>query len=227
MKKSFLKLLAVGLIFLSATNLSIAQVYKNITDGSDGLTIRGKSGNGDVTGNAYLFDNWLNGRVQFSDGSQPQQGQLKYDALDHLLVTKGAGDVENMFTSAVNQFDLEVDGKWFRYVNGFEAKNLKPSYFVRIVYQSPKTALYQLETKSILESKDYNSPTVHRKIESSVYYFLQVNPADKKVVPVKKDNKSILAALQKPQLASYLKEKKLNLKNDDDLQVFLVYYDSL
>ena len=80
---------------------------------------------------------------------------------------------------------------------------------------------------TIIESKSYNSPTVTKKIETEIHYFVQLPSTGKDLISVKRDNKALLAALNKPELESYVKTNKLNIKKDEDLLKLLNYYSTL
>ena len=191
------------------------------------MQIRQKTSYSDIRGSIYLFDDWKQGKTIFSDGSEPQTKDIKYDVIENVLIVRGEDDVENTFTSPIKQFSILVDGKWLEFKNGFKSKDLKEDIFVQVLYSSNKTSFYKKETKTVIESKGYNTASVEKKIESSVHYYLQLNPSNNELIVAKRDTKSLLTILDKSQLEHFIKENKLNLKKDDDLIKLLTYYDSL
>ncbi len=204
-----------------------AQVYRNVTEGSDRLTIRAKNSGAEISGNPYLFDKWLPTKVTFADGSAPTEKEAKFDALEGVLVIKGPNQTEQVFSSPVASFSMQVGNQWLNYACGFKGKQLEEKDFVQILFKGKKVAFYKAERKGIVESKSYNSPTVTQKIDSQTHYYIQLEPNNNTLQWLKRDQKSILAALNRPELEAYVKSNKPNFKKDEDLAQLLTYFDSL
>jgi hypothetical protein len=81
-------------------------------------------------------------------------------------------------------------------------------------------------SKSILETKDYNSASKTKSFQDYTRYFLVVAG---KTVPVKNDKKSILTTIpdKQQQLQTFAKLNDLNFKSDTDLAKLMNYYNSL
>ena len=224
--KKICRSFAVVLLSITISQSSYAQQFNKITQNVGGNILRIKKANGDdVVGNPYLLDVWTVGNVKFTDSTYAANKELKYDILENLLVVRGDGDVENTFKDPVSEFTLSVPGKVRLFKNGFTGvSNISHETFFEVLYNG-KFKLLKREVKSIVESKGYNTATVTRKIEGVTTYYIA--KPDNSVVLVKNNEKSILAAMGKPELSQYVKENKLNLKNEEDIIKLLTYFSSL
>ena len=80
--------------------------------------------------------------------------------------------------------------------------------------------------KTISETKAYNSATTNQTIiEANTYYVTKSG----QTTQIKKDKKSVLALLsdKTPQLEEFIKQNKLNLKQDGDLSKLIIYYNNI
>lgn len=221
--KSFVFVLA---LFFTSINCCIAQVYRGVNAGAGGTTVRAKSASSDIQGSFYLFDDWKPGKVEFSDGSEPQNKDIKFDLSENLLVVKGDNGAESTFVSPVSKFFVQEDGKWLEFRKGFTGKDLNEGIFIQVIHSSPKASFYKKESKTVIESKGYNTATVSKKIETTSTYYLQQG-SDKQLTLAKRDNKSLISLLNKPEIETFLKANKLNLKRDEDLVKLFTFYDTL
>jgi hypothetical protein len=217
--------LIILLLSINGTN-SFAQLSNRVVANANGDILRIKKEDpGDVTGSPYLYDDWVKGNVVFADNTATRNVELRYDVLDNVLVTKSKTGEENIFSDPVSEFTLNILNKERLFKNGFTGGNgINNKTFFEVVYNG-KTKILKREVKTILESKGYNTGTISRKIEnSSIYYIAR---EDKSTEVIKNNEKSILTALGKPELATYVKDNKLNLKNDADIVKLLTHYDTL
>lgn len=227
MKKLFLciALTLCIILFLKPSTVN-AQINNTIGLDQSGMLLRVKNSAFDnIVGSPYLIKDWTNGNVKFFGADPIQNVALKLDLMENLLVVKGKNDQENLFDTKVSEFTLNDSGKERLFRAGFtSSKNLAiPGYF-EIIYDG-KTKLLVRELKSIIESTGYNTSTITKNISSSVEYY--ISKADNVVNLVKLNEKSILAILDKSELAKYVKDNKLNLKNRDEVVKLLQYYDTL
>ena len=217
-----LKTVLIGVLLCFGAT-SYAQIYSKVSQGTN--IIRAKKSDPDVTGSPYLSDKWEKGKVVFDDGSMVSFESLKYDALEEVLVIKGSDEEDNTFTDPIRGFYLNLSGvnKYFK--NGFSGNNgISKKTFFEVIWDG-KTKVLKRNMKSVIESKGYNTATVTKKIETSSYYYL--TKGDLIAIPIKNNEKSVLAALNRPELSKYIKENSLDLKKDEDLGKLLAYYDSL
>lgn len=182
----------------------------------------------DVTGTPYLVDTWLPGTVKFANGvSYKNNLFLKYNIKDDELYFEGKNNEPLLFIDSVTEFAItNPPGVIHHYRNGYKAIGGYSDKSFFEVLADGSVQLLKKTNKTILESKAYNSPTTERSfVEVSQYYLVRFGT----FTPVKRDKKSILAALndKQPALEKYIKDNGLNVKNDDDLSKLIIYYNSL
>ena len=210
-------------VMLFAAELGYAQGYNGMNSGNASV-IRAKESRANLVGDPYLYPIYKKAYVKFGSGSTNSAVyEVKYDQLEDMLAVKGAGTEEYSFNDPVVEFKFQDENRIFR--SGFApvGKAVEKSFY-EVVYDG-KTKFLKRDAKVIIEGKEYNSATITKKVESDVAYYI-VKP-DGKPVAVKANEKSIVAELGKPELSKYIKENKLNLKDNADLVKLFTYYDSL
>lgn len=227
MKKLFLCIsITLGFILILKPNVVNAQVSSAIGLDQSGMLLRVKNSAFDnVVGSPYLIKDWTNGSVKFFSADPIQNVSLKLDLMENLLVVKGKNDQENLFDTKVSEFTLNDSGKERLFRAGFtSSKNIAINAYFEVLYDGKTKFLFR-ELKSIIESTGYNTSTITKNISSAMEYY--ISKADNVVNVVKVNEKSILAILNKPELAIYVKDNKLNLKSTADIVKLLQYYDTL
>lgn len=222
------QMIVVGicLVALSTSfNKANAQVYSNVATANRNI-MNAKESRAGLVGEPYLYKDFKKAMVKFGGGaSSPGYYEIKYDQLEEAIVVKGKGiDEELAFSDPVVEFKFDESGRLFR--NGFSPvdKATEKSYY-EVLYDG-KTKYLKRSTKVIIEAKEYNSATVTKKIEDDSA--LYIAKEDKKPLSVKANEKSVLKVLGKEaELSKYIKDNKLNLKNDGDMGKLLAYYDTL
>ncbi|MDB5122319.1 MAG: hypothetical protein JWP94_448 [Mucilaginibacter sp.] len=225
MVNKFLYSVSVLLIFITV-ECAHAQFAENI----NGVPMRTISGYTNVSGSPFLSDQWAKGMVKMADGRTFKDVLLKYDQLKDELYFQDKKKDTLIFVDPVREFKMEYGAgdelheKLFR--NGYKniPNSTENSFFE--VLSDGTAQLLKRTTKSISESKEYNSTTVVQRFDDNVKYYIIVS---ERVLPIKKDKKSILTALsnKQPQLESFMRTNNINLKNDEDLSKLMAYYNSL
>jgi hypothetical protein len=208
--------IALGTFCFLKTNTVSAQITNKISLDQGGTLLRVKNtALENVVGSPYLLQNWTKGNVKFADANP----------INNVLVTRGKNDLENVFSSKVVEFTLDDSGKQRLFRTGFVKSNNQaiPSY-LEVLYDG-KTKLLVREVKTVIESTGYNITIVTKNINSSLEYY--ISKANGPVNLIKLNDKSILTVLDKPELAKYIKDNKLNLKEIGDVLRLLQYYDTL
>ncbi|KQR71810.1 hypothetical protein [Pedobacter sp. Leaf176] len=217
--KYFNQIFFCVLLFFSITSyaqITTVNTYKNL--------IATKESRGDLQGSPYLFPEWEAATVKFSMGINPLKENVKYDLLEDVLVTKGENDQEYTFKDMPTEFILsntkEVYRNGFKPVDGMSIKT-----FYNVIYDGKVKYLKKL-SKTIIESKGYNSATVTKKVTDMTNYYLVIN--DSAPVKVKNNEKSFITVLGKgDELTKFIKENKIDLKTNEGVIKFLSYYDTL
>lgn len=217
----------IALIILGLTNDNAsAQLNNRVAVNKSGSTLRVvNSENQNLVGSPYLVDNWAKGNVKFFNAKTAENLDLKFDVLDNILVLRGADDAENIFSEKISEFSLTISGKERLFKTGFvDSKNqLVPSY-LEVLYNG-KAKFFCNNTKVIIESKEYNTPTITKKIEDGLEYYFSKD--SNQISLVKLNEKSVLQYLANPTLSKYVSDNKLNLKNREDVIKLLQHSDSL
>lgn len=183
-----------------------------------------------VEGSPYLTDDWVKGDIMLANGRNYNDVSLKYDMSDGQLYYQTKPEETLVFIDLVKEFKVPVMvnskkiEKLFR--SGYPAVTGGTEKSFYEVVGDGKTQLLKQNIKTISEYKEYNSSTITKKFDDNIKYFLFTNG---KLIPVKKDKKSILTAIgdKQPEMEAYIKTNNLNLKNDEDAAKLIIYYNSL
>ncbi|MCZ4224018.1 hypothetical protein [Pedobacter rhodius] len=196
--------------------IKTVSTYKNL------ITV--KESRGDLEGSPYLFPQWEMATIKFSPGINPITDNIKYDLLEDMLVTKGENDEEYEFKDMPAEFVLSNTKEVYR--NGFmPVDGMTVKTFYNVIYDGKIKFLKKL-SKTIIESKGYNTGTVTKKVAEVINYYLV--KADNKPVKVKNNEKAFIAVLGRgDELTKYIKENKIDLKSNEGIIKLLTYYDTL
>jgi len=223
----FLCLSICGLSFIKAQAQSQPLTYGN------GMPIRELDYTG-VQGSPFLFDEWHKGSAALVNGQLFDNMLLKYNIKDDAVYFKNADDSQMAFKDEVRSFTLMDDkGGMHTFRSGYaEGSGITTKSYLEVV-AAGKAQFLKKDSKSISETKQYGSTTVDRRFMENVKYYIYIGPTDEsgkgKMIPVKKDQKSILGALkdQEEQLADYVQKNALNLKSEADIVKVVNYYNTL
>jgi len=226
MKKMHSKNTYIVLVLMFVAGIASAQPGFNKVQTANRNILNTKQSRAGLVGEPYLYKDFKKAMVKFNGGtSSPGYYEVKYDQLEDILVVKGKDiDEELTFSDPVAEFKFDDNGRIFR--NGFNAvdKATDKSYY-EVLYDGKVKYLKRIG-KVIIEAKEFNSATVTKKIENDIVLYLVKE--DKTPMSVKANEKSVLKVLGKEtELSKYIKENKLNLKNDADLGKLLAYYETL
>lgn len=225
MKKSNYQSTYILLVLLLVNGIASAQSGFNKVQTTNRNVLNAKESRDGIVGDPYLYKDFKKAFVKFNSGnSTPGYYEIKYDQLDDVILVKGKGtDEELSFSDPVVEFQFDDGKKLFR--NGFSPvdKANEKSYF-EVIYDG-KTKYLKRNTKVIIEAKEYNSATTIKKIEKDEAFYIA---KDNKLVTIKANEKSLIKTLGKDiELSKYIKDNKLNLKEDADMGKLLAYYDTL
>jgi len=217
--KYFNRILCLGLFFFSIASyaqISTVSTYKNL--------ITTKESRGDLEGSPYLFPQWEIATVKFSPGINSLTENIKYDLLEDILVAKGENDQEYSFKDMPAEFILSNTKEIYR--NGFEpVDGMTVKTFYNVIYDG-KVKFLKKVTKTVIESKGYNTATVTKKVAETTNYYLVLG--NNTTVKVKNNEKGFISILGKgDELSKYIKENKIDLKTNEGAVKLLTYYDTL
>ena len=213
------------LIIISFTSFS--QV---LTDQVTGKVYRENKSN-DVSGSPYLFDEWKSGEVTLSNEDKLGDVKLKFNVLYNKFLFK-RNDTTYEFVDDVREIRLKdasaKDGNGellFEKVINANGK-IPAGTFVQILSVGKVTLLKHFSKR--IEGENYTNGlfTTRKEMISHDAYWATVN---KETVPVKLSKKSMeeLTNDKQDQVNSYIKSRKLNLKNETDFAAAITYYNSI
>lgn len=214
-----MKKMVVLILLTVLGKVSVAQLSQNVRISADPMLIKQVSGgNLGFTGNPFLFEEWQDATVVFSDPSfVNMRVDLKYNLLENELLVKNEKGEPGVFREDVKEFYIKHDGKTVLYRKGFNGPGLKKNHFVEVLYDG-KVKFIKGTNKDIVESKGYNTGVPEKKIEAVTRYFFV---RDGEVKEAKLNEKFVLDYLNTPAANSYVKENKLNLKKETDIASLL------
>lgn len=229
MKTYFKSALLLGLAFAIYSNDVFGQ-GQPVTD-INGTVLREQSYT-EVTGSPYLVDKWTRGSVRFVNGKTVADVALKYDQVKDELMFAGKEDKEYYFNDPVKEFSIiyikdDMEFKALFRSGYLPVKNLTNKSFYEVLLEG-KAQLLRKNIKTIMETKEYNSATVNKKISDNIGFYIA--KGEQLMAVQKNDVKTIaefIDSSKAPALIEYADKNKLNLKRELDLRNFVGYYNSL
>ncbi|MFD1144966.1 hypothetical protein ACFQ4C_27805 [Larkinella insperata] len=179
----------------------------------------------DVQGSPYLNEAWKEGTVTAANNKSYPNLKLRYDVYGGELEYMQNNQTYRLSPGALKEFRI-IDSGEMVFRNGFAAvNNNTPTTFYQILVDGPAKLLKQYKV-NMTENKPFNSATVTKEFQKQELYFV-VKP-DGTVQRIQKNKKSVLAALsdQKDRLETAIKEKDLNLGDENGLMAVVESYNA-
>jgi hypothetical protein len=231
MKTTFFTLLICFLChYLSAQQGGLggndAQTNLNYLGGNDGRFNMVRTFNDSyygTLGHPFLFDSWCVGEVQLQDNIYYKNVKLKYNIYtDQLIYLRPLGDSVIVSQSKVKGFQLNIP-------TARKFKNLDNTQYYEVLYEG-KTALFTKWKKKILKADAkgaYNAGRRYDEFIEEKELWLQKTTETR--VKVKKTKAFFIESFpeKSAELSAYIKENKLNMKEEAAIVRLLQYYDSL
>ncbi len=176
-----------------------------------------------VKGSPYLHNDWTTGSVKLRSGKTFDGMKLKYDQVEDDLIFLSDGGKEMTFAEPVVEFTIQ--DKTFR--RGYPAADGASANAFYEVLTEGKMALLKRTSKKVIEEPAYNAATSVKSIRTNENYYLTATNLE--LTKIKKDKKTILSALSDKQaeLESYMKDQRLDLRQEQDVVKLISYYNSL
>lgn len=184
----------------------------------------------DVKGNPYTSPEWAKGTVVTSDNKTYTNLDVKYSDYEDKLIVKGPNDQLMEFGDLVNDFTLSFTKDGVPVIEHYHSGYANiPGYNKKDFFEvltDGKAQLLKKTTKKIQTINEYGSVTSNKSFMVTHKYFLLLGD---KAVAIKRDKKSLLAALpdKQPQLEDFVKTNNLSFKTDEDLIKVVSYYNTL
>ncbi|WP_295770805.1 hypothetical protein [uncultured Mucilaginibacter sp.] len=226
MNKPYTKLSVLTIAIALFTTGVKAQQGVNISSDGYGFGVIGKVNN-EIKGTPNLYDDWVEGTAVLADGTVYKDMDLIYDVMDNMLIFKSDKGTPLAFAKPVKEFTLNfsfngnVHSRTFR--NGFTAIDGATSTTFYEVLSDGNVKLLKKIQKKVAEERTGGSILASKVINNLNTYYLSRN---QELVKIKKDKKSILAALNDKAdlIESYTDKNKLNFREEDGLVRIVNYY---
>ncbi len=183
----------------------------------------------DVKGSPYFYNDWLKGDVTISNNSIHQNMDLRYNLVNDQLYFKSGNGSVLTFADPVKQFTINSPVESMQVLtfrNGYQnIPGTTSTSFLEVLTEGKTQLLKKLSKKIQTENVYPNTSTNKFFTETKTYYIFK----DGKGILIRPDKKSIIFALPNKQaeLEAYIKQNRLNLKDDGDLKKLIIYYNSI
>ncbi len=180
----------------------------------------------DVEGSPYLFEEWLKGEV-IANGTVYKDIDLKFDQVEGRVFFKNTKGDELDFIHSIESFRINTPVGLRSFSRFPQVRDDHDNPFFEALSEGDKATLLKKSSKSIRETKAFNSATTTRSFYDVVNYY--VLKKDGSFVKVRKDKKSLIGALsdKSAELEAYVKEHKVNFKEDNQMGALVSYYNTL
>lgn len=185
-------------------------------------------------GSPYLNEEFVHGEVIVNEKVE-EVGKMRYNAYRNEVEILDNLSKDSYYSLLKRAYiKVEIDGKLYRiYTYVDNDKSIKTSYFtdlnegpLKLLFK-PEALLKQARSPSTSYEK-YSPPTY---VWNSSYYILDNRNKDSENHAVKvrltKNNILDFTGSKKNEMKLYVKEKKLNLRKEQDVIAFLNYFNSL
>lgn len=172
-----------------------------------------------VKGSPYLYEDWEKGDVTLASGRKFESIDLMYDLIANQVIFKDSDGESKLFSQPIKTFNIVKSSE----IHSFE-RGMDGAFYEKLV--TGNTTLWKRIAKSIIDEKPYGSATLQRNILTNIYYY---TGEIAQPVKFKTDKKSVLALLinKNNELEEFIKNDKINTRNEVDLIRLFQYYNSL
>jgi hypothetical protein len=188
---------------------------------------------GVTKGTPFLFDDWYAGSITLTDNTIHRDLQIKYDIKNDWVVVMNSKGVEIIPEErAIRYFYLyDKAGPAYMFVNLTHIDSIKiegEKGFIQLLYHGQSKFFKKQEkfVKKIEPTGAYTATATYDEftLRNPKYYYVD---AENKVTQVKLNKKAIISllGLQSKDL-TYLKENKLNLKDEADVVQLLSFLET-
>ncbi len=230
MKKLLLLKTLILLAFLQA-NAQLLSYDTNLVLNTKGSQIRSNRFQ-NIKGTPYLVDKWQNGTIKIENDKIHQLNNFKFNAFYNQIEYELSGEVYTPINSyhEFTLFDVDDNGKMKprNFKNGFPLYDKADTLtFYEVIY-SGKVQFLQ---KNGIRIDEYSEPLSYDKIKrftrfTNLYLYF---PSSNQIIKIKKDKNTVLDAFgnKTKSLESFIAEKKLKLKTEDEIKMLCAYFDGL
>lgn len=172
-----------------------------------------------IKGSPYLLENWEKGNVIMASGQRFEGLELMFDQVANQVLFKDSKGEVKAFNQPIISFTIGEEAQ-----KHYFAKGIDGVFYERLI--SGKVNLWKKNHKTLIDEKPYGSATVQRNVlNNTTYYVGELAQLTK----IKNDKKSVVQIMsdRASEVEEYIKEQKLNPKNEADLFRIFLYYNGL
>jgi hypothetical protein len=224
MKKYFI-------LFLFIVTAVTAQAQLSNYVDTGGVPIREQAYAG-VQGSPYLDDQFANGTLIFSDTDRQKNIPLRYNVYEGTIETLQEGRVISFKKNLIKGCEIFIknsitqETKRYVIMNGFTGiDDYKEDDFFVVTYQNKVSFITKMNCSLNENAATYgNSSTIKVFAKKEKDYFIKENG---EVIPLNRSNSGLIKAIDEKKIKDYIKENKLNVKEDEDLRKVMIFLETI
>ncbi|MBO9657537.1 MAG: hypothetical protein J7527_01810 [Chitinophagaceae bacterium] len=186
-------------------------------------------------GSPYLYEEYCLAEVTMLTGKVYDNVRAKINLQEKLLIYPLDNGMDMILTSPISKikfYSIISQGKAFpeRTFKGHgKALNDPGGEIYEVLYEDSASTLLKRVSVTYTDSKAYGEATITRSFRRSTSYFAAVPSSDKELAVVEKDPKRVSALFgsKTALIKSFIDQKKLKCKSEDELIEVFRYYGSL
>lgn len=236
--------LTLSCLGLLVASVSMAQSISN-TDGYERNENLRELGSTDGTGNVrtfdnryqgvkgspYVFEEWFPGEVYLNNKQKVVINDLNYNCFDNEIAYKDPATeaIRLINRYMVDFFQLDIGDENLSFVP-VKLEDGEDAVFAELLYDF-SSKVYKVYRKEFLKANYEGGYSADRKydefVDKSDLFVLK--KGDDTIYKIKKSKKHIISIFpdKEKEMSAYIKENKLDLKQDDSIVKLMSYYDSL
>lgn len=215
---------SISSLFLVALLVGFHAVNSQST--TEYMTLEKRFSYTDVDGSPYITEAWAEGSVSFKNSTKLNKALLKMNAYENILEIRWQGtdyisDIQNIVEFSYK--DPAIDKTFL-----FKPVKIKNKDYALQIISEGKVTFGILNIVKRVRGSGNTLESINNKDKLKLFktpYMIK----NKEVIEFSFNKKSVQEALsdQGEKVDAYMKDKKLNPKNEDDLKLILDYYNSL
>jgi hypothetical protein len=178
-----------------------------------------------ASGSRYLIENWTPAKLTTTSGDEYSNITAKYDVLNNKVEVIARN--KELAPNNVSKLVLYISSdNSLTFQNGFPKVASNDSKTLYQVLTNGKASLLKKPVKKLQIENIYNSGIKATQFNTTADYYVY---KDSRMVKIDKTRSAIAAVLadKQEQVLAYIDENKLKLKNDNELEMVVKYYNML
>ena len=184
-----------------------------------------------VKGTPYAFEEWNQGEIYLSNKQKTTVNSLNYNCFENEIAYKeDDSDVIRILNKyTVDLFQVKQGGELLTFVP-VRLKADEEAVFVQVLYDLG-SRVYKVYKKEFLKANYEGGYSADRKYDEFVdkYDLLIMKQGEKTLYKIKKSKKYVVSLFpeKEKEISTFIKESKLDLKEENSIVKLMSYYDTL